>query len=176
MDSFIVLCNHIKSSQCLFMCCTFSSSSYTCIAIPKRVKTFLLHLIFMPFYSTSSGETVTLLQSLNTFQIIKASVLLLYLFTEIHCVIPKGKKLTGGLCGKVFAPSDCHIFDKDAKTRACIQVIFCWNVFLSLAKVFQEILLHALVFLIWSEYIICIWLVSKCFFAISQKKCGVMMK
>jgi len=44
------------------------------------------------------------------------------LFTDIYFIIPKGKKVTGGLHGKIFAPIDHHIFSKDVIASECIQV------------------------------------------------------
>jgi len=48
---------------------------------------------------------------------------------DIHSVMPKAKKLTGDSCGKVFAPSDHHILNKDAKARESIQLIFSLEYF-----------------------------------------------
>jgi len=62
--------------------------------------------------------------------------------------MPKAKKLTIGSCGKVFAPSGHHIFNKDVKVRESIKVISSLEFFLSLATVFQALLVNALVFLI----------------------------
>jgi len=70
--------------------------------------------------------------------------------------MPKAKKLTVASCGKVFAPSGHHIFNRDAKARESIKVISSLECFPSLAKVSQALLVNVLVFLIWSENIVCI--------------------
>jgi len=60
MDSFYILCNAIKLSQCLFLCVVHSVVAHMhVLQQTKEWKLSMLHDLSCLFCSTSSSETVT---------------------------------------------------------------------------------------------------------------------